>query len=108
MFVIETSRRRGRIANVSSVAELLWSRSCGASAAKSGCRQANVRAAPEPEAALRARFLLMLRAWYAAHTYEPAADAAFAADAARCLPRADIDVVVNCYYRHEHTMLYER
>lgn len=50
----------------------------------------------------------MLRAWLAAHAGSAAADAAFAADAARCLPAADVDVVVDCYYRQPHTMLYDR
>lgn len=67
-----------------------------------------MRDAAEPEAVLRARYLVMLRAWYAAHADSSATDAAFVADAARCLPRADIDVIVNCYYRHRHTMLHER
>lgn len=56
------------------------------------------------ETALRTHFAVMLRAWLAAH----AADAAFAADAARCLPAADVDVIINCFIRHEHTMLYQR
>lgn len=59
------------------------------------------------EAALRTRFVVMLRAWLAAHA-GAAADAAFVADAARCLPAADLDVIVACHYRHPHAMLYDR
>lgn len=75
---------------------------------EAGLWQAASRGVAEPpaESQLRQRFVVMLRAWLAAHS--GSVDAAFAADAARCLPAADLDVVVNGYYRQQDSMLYDR
>lgn len=70
--------------------------------------QARAGDAAEPEAVLRTRFLLALRAWRAAHQGTAVLEGAFAADAARCLPECRPDVIIDCYYRHEYTMLYDR
>lgn len=54
----------------------------------------------------RARYVVMLHSWHAAHapSLEPAELRRALADAARCDP----DLVINAYYRHNHTMLYDR
>ncbi|XP_063619146.1 E3 ubiquitin-protein ligase listerin [Cydia splendana] len=69
--------------------------------------QAESRSSPDSLALLRAKYLVMLRSFYLAHAHEPdVIDATFISEAAAGVP-TDPSVIVNAYYRHQHTMLYE-
>ncbi|XP_026738347.1 E3 ubiquitin-protein ligase listerin-like [Trichoplusia ni] len=68
--------------------------------------QAGGAGGADAAAQYRARYVVMLHSWHAAHaaSLEPAELRRALADAARCDP----DLVINAYYRHNHTMLYDR
>ncbi|XP_063360620.1 E3 ubiquitin-protein ligase listerin [Cydia amplana] len=69
--------------------------------------QAESRSSPDSLAPLRAKYLVMLRSFYLAHAHEPGViDATFISEAAAGVA-TDASVIVNAYYRHQHTMLYE-
>ncbi|KAJ8733578.1 hypothetical protein PYW08_001876 [Mythimna loreyi] len=60
----------------------------------------------DAEGAYKSLYLVMLRSWCGA--WGALADAALLRDVTRARHACDLDVIVNAYYKHNHTMLYDR
>ncbi|CAG5052532.1 unnamed protein product [Parnassius apollo] len=67
--------------------------------------QVNLKRSSSAEARQQCAYLVALRSWLAAHGV---LDEEFLREAALCQRARNPDVFLNAYYRHKHTMLYER
>ncbi|CAK1598368.1 unnamed protein product [Parnassius mnemosyne] len=67
--------------------------------------QANLKRSSSAEVRQQCGYLVALRSWLAAHGV---LDEEFLREAAQCRRTRNPDVFLNAYYRHKHTMLYER
>uniref|UniRef100_A0A2A4K9H9 E3 ubiquitin-protein ligase listerin n=1 Tax=Heliothis virescens TaxID=7102 RepID=A0A2A4K9H9_HELVI len=68
--------------------------------------QANTKRCSDEQAAYDTAYLVMLRSWYVAYGGEGAD--ALLRDVTAARRAADLDVIVDAYYRQNHTMLYDR
>lgn len=67
--------------------------------------QASTKWCADRELAYKVSYLVMLRSWNVAHSRLITSE--FLRDMARCRPEHDLDVIVNAYYNHQDTMLYD-